>query len=136
MDELLLPQNIRQRAAVSSGGEHAWRQQDVEKAIVAARDAGLACLGGQVQFQLPEGTCEAYWLNYDTGDRRAGEPWSDFVRRSAAEVLTSVHRLCRETDFRQAALEWDFIRQRVESEQLDPIQHLWFVLYFKSDTGS
>jgi hypothetical protein len=32
-EELLLPEAVRRKAAVSVGGEHAWRQDDVEEVV-------------------------------------------------------------------------------------------------------
>jgi hypothetical protein len=67
--ELLLPEPVRRKASVSAGGEHAWRQHDVEEVLHEAHAAGLACLGGQVQFQTREGIADAYWLNFDPRPR-------------------------------------------------------------------
>ena len=134
MDELLLPVSIRQKASVSAGGEHAWRQTDVEEAIRSAREVGLACLGGQVQFQQPDGTCEAYWLTLDPQSRRDGEPWQDYVSRSADEALDGFRRLCRGTDFQSVAREWELIRTKIDREAYDPVRDLWFVLYFATES--
>ena len=130
MEEAALPESIRRKASIAPGGEHAWRQRDVEEAIGAAREAGLGCLGGQVQFQPAGETCEAYWLNYDPEEQRAGEPWPDYVSRSAAETLDAFRRICRETDFRAAAREWESLRTKMDGEGYDPVADLWFVLYF------
>jgi hypothetical protein len=32
-EELLLPESVRRKASVSDGGEHAWRQHDVEEVL-------------------------------------------------------------------------------------------------------
>ncbi len=69
--ERLLPESIR-RKAVMSGQEWGWRKQDILGAIVAAKGAGLANIGGQVQFVFPDGTCELYWKSYDSADRKTG----------------------------------------------------------------
>ena len=104
---------------------------DVEEAVEAARKAGLACLGGQVQFQIPGGICEAYWLNYDPAERRDNEPWETYVSRSAGETLESFRRLRAETDFRHVAREWEPLRAMADAG-LDPVDYLWFVLYFEA----
>lgn len=75
--ELLLPEAVRRKAAVSAGGEHAWRQHDVEEVLQEARAAGLACLGGQLQFQTPEGIAEAYWYNFDPQPQLGAVPSGD-----------------------------------------------------------
>jgi hypothetical protein len=133
MDELALPEDIRSKASITPGGEYAWRQADFEEVVDAARNAGLGCLGGQVQFQATEGTCEAYWLQYDPDERRADEPWQDYVSRSARETLEAFERLCRQSDFRVVAREWETLRTKMDREGYDPISDLWFVLYFVAE---
>ena len=116
MEELLLPEAVRHKAAVSDGGEHAWRQQDVDDVLQEARAAGLACLGGQVQFQTPEGIAEAYWLNFDPQPQLERETWSDYVSRSSDEALEGFRRLCRDADFRSVARDWEFIATKMDRE--------------------
>jgi hypothetical protein len=130
MDELRLPGTIRNKASITPGGEYAWRQADFEEAVGAARNAGLACLGGQVQFQAREGTCEAYWLKYDPEEQRTGEPWEDYVVRSSKETIDAFRQLCGQSDFRVVAREWELLRTKMDGEGYDPVSDLWFVLYF------
>jgi hypothetical protein len=134
--ELLLPEAVRHKASVSVGGEHAWRQRDVEEVLREAASVGLACLGGQVQFQTREGICEAYWLNFDPPSQRQGEPWSDYVSRSSNEALVGFLRLNRGTNFTSVAREWESIRTKMDREDYDPVDDLWFVLYFATDNGT
>jgi hypothetical protein len=136
MAELLLPEAVRRKAAVSVGGEHAWRQQDVEEVLQEARAASLGCLGGQVQFRTREGICEADWLNFDPQPQHEGEPWSDYVSRSTDQALEGFRRVCRETDFRSVAREWELIRTKMAREAYDPLDDLWFVLYFVNESTS
>lgn len=133
--ELLLPEAVRRKAAVSVGGEHAWRQHDVEDVLREAVAVELACLGGQVQFQTREGICEAYWLNFDPQPQREDESWSDYVSRSSNEVLESFCRLSGTRDFRSVGREWETIRTKMDREDYDPVDDLWFVLYFATDAG-
>jgi hypothetical protein len=135
MEESKLPDAIRSKASVTAGGEHAWRMDDVPEVIHAARDMGFACLGGQLQFQFTDGTCEAYWISFDPTDRRLGEPWPDYVLRSAEETLSAFRRICRETDVRKVASEWDFIQRKIDREGCDPRDYLWFTLYFQAEPG-
>ena len=132
-DELLLPKAVRLKAAVR-GGEYAWRQDDVEGVIRQAEVVGLACLGGEVQFQTADGVCEAYWLTFGPGPRREGEPWPDYIGRSADETLDKFHQLCRRTDFKSLAQEWDLLRTKMEGNAYDPVDDLWFVLYFATES--
>jgi hypothetical protein len=136
MDESALPDPIRRKASITPGGEYAWRTGDVEEAITAACDTGLACLGGQVQFQVAGRTFEAYWVTYDPGERRVGEPWREFATRSCRETLEAFRRVCRETDFRVLARHWEILRNRVASGTYDPTNDLWFVLYFQAEPPS
>ena len=136
MDERALPEEIRRKASITPDGEYAWQMDDVREVILTARDMGLACLGGQVQFQFPDGTCEAYWISFDPADRRAGESWEEYVYRSAEEALSAFEIICRETDFRKVARQWEFIEQKMEHEGCDPADHLWFPLYFQAEPPS
>jgi hypothetical protein len=131
--ELLLPESVRRKASVSAGGEHAWRQHDVEEVLHEAHAAGLACLGGQVQFQTREGIAEAYWLNFDPQPQLEHETWSDYVSRSVDEVFDGFRRLCQETDFRSVARGWEFMATKMDREAYDPVGDLWFVLYFATE---
>jgi hypothetical protein len=124
----------RRKASVSAGGEHAWRQQDVEEVLHNAREAALACLGGQVQFQTREGIAEAYWLNFDPQPQRERETWSDYVLRSSNEALECFRQLCQDTDFRSIAREWEFIATKMDRGAYDPVGDLWFVLYLATET--
>ena len=134
VEEARLPESIRRRASVTPGGEYAWRKDDVEKVLVLARDAGLGCVGGQIQFQTSHGICEAYWVSYDSRERMSGEPWPEFVSRSIAEVIAGFRKICTDTDFRSVAREFDALRGPIDSGRYDPVADLWFVLYFMEET--
>ena len=136
MEESFLPDTIRSKASVSIGGEHAWRKGDFVEVIQAARTAGLAAIGGQVQFQFPDGTCEAYWLDYKAVEEQPDEQWHVYVERSAREVSEQFHALCDRTDFSSEALTWAFIRNKVNTEGMNPIDHLWFIIYFQAKDGT
>jgi hypothetical protein len=90
-------------------------------------------LGGNVQFQTRDGTCEPYWLDYDPEDQLPGEPWQEYVLRAAAETLEGVRRVCDEADFRAEAQAWEVLRTRMDNEEYDPLRDLWFVLYFHTE---
>jgi hypothetical protein len=132
MEEDLLPPHIRAKAAVAAGGEYAWRKEDIEAVLLAACMVGLALIGGQVQFQFPDGTCEAYWLRYSSGPQGPDEPWPTYVERSAQEIREQINHLCATTDFVREAMEWAFIRQKVQTDGVNPLGYLWFVLYFEA----
>jgi hypothetical protein len=135
MSKAALPERIRRSASITAGGEYSWRQSQVEDDIGAAHEAGLACLGGQVQFRTRDGTFEAYWLKYDPEEQRTGELWQEFVARSAKEARERFRRLCHTTDFRVVARGWEVLRARMDQEGYDPVSDLWFVLYFVAENG-
>jgi hypothetical protein len=133
MDEGLLPAEIRAKASVTPGGEHAWRFEDVPAVLEAARAVGLASLGGQPQFQFEGGTCEPYWINVGTDERGADEPWEAFVDRSTALVRQHVEERCTPDALREAAGGFRFIREKVDAEGVDPMDHVWLVLCFATE---
>ena len=76
-------------------------------ALDKAEAHGYACLGGQFQFRLADGsTCEMYWLSADSKERLSGEPWAEYSRRSCSEVKQNFERLISETDFTKEASRW------------------------------
>jgi hypothetical protein len=63
-----LPTEIAQGATVR-GNEYGWTLDAFPPALARAQALGHACLGGQFQFRLDDGTYEMYWLNADSNDR-------------------------------------------------------------------
>ncbi|RIJ31292.1 hypothetical protein [Henriciella algicola] len=62
--EQSLPKAILEKSSLR-GLEYAWHPDDIPEVIEAARVAGLKSLGGQLQFRLPDATCEIYWIEVD-----------------------------------------------------------------------
>ncbi len=55
-----------------------------------------------------------------------GEPWSEYVIRSAAEVKRTFALLLRETDFLAEADQFEFLRdKKAKGENI--LEALWFV---------
>jgi len=90
-------------------------------------------VGGQPQFRGPIGIAEPYWINYEPEPRKEGESWESYVIRSNNETLEAFEKIYEETDFLKEALEWDHIRNAVENDGINPLDHLWFVLYFNEE---
>ena len=121
-----LPPDITQGATLR-GNEYGWSVSSFPSALAKAQAGGYACLGGQFQFRLDDGTtCEMYWLNADSADRTGDEAWADYSRRSCTEVLERFQYLMSETDFGKEASSWPV--------QIDPIRNLVFVAYFVDET--
>jgi hypothetical protein len=127
MHERRLPASVLGKASLR-GYEYAWRLADVPEALAAARTCGLACLGGQVQFRVPEATCELYWRSADAEPRQPGEPWAEYTTRSAAEVSARVQQL-PVAELIAEGLQWPEIAA-LRDAGVDVSEYLCFVLYF------
>ena len=124
-----LPPDVLGKASLR-GNEYAWRLADVAEAVTAARDAGLATLGGQVQFRTPDGICDLYWLNADADDRRPDEDWPTFVVRSADQVLRGFAGLIAGTDFVAEAVRHPGHIAELQSLGHELKEYLWFAVSF------
>jgi len=121
-----LPPDITEGAALR-GTEYGWTVSSFPNALSKAQAAGYACLGGQFQFRLDDGsTCEMYWLEADSTERTGGESWEAYSRRSCTEVLRRFQYLMSKTDFAKEASNW--------SLQIDATKYLVFVAYFVRET--
>jgi len=117
-----LPPDVTTGASLR-GKEYGWSVSAFPDAVSKAGKSGYACLGGQFQFRLDDGaTCEMYWLNADAAERAEGESWTDYSRRSCAQVLQRFQSLVSQTDFHKEASAWPI--------QIDPVKNLVFVAYF------
>jgi hypothetical protein len=124
--DTVLPSDISQGARLR-GNEYGWSVSSFPDALARAEAHGYACLGGQFQFRLDDGsTCEMYWLAADSKERAHGESWADYSHRSCSEVQNKFQRLASATDFRKEASSWP-------SVQIDPTTTLVFVAYFVTE---
>ena len=127
-----LPCELTARATLR-GREFSWRLEDFPAVLAKARSLGYGCLGGQFQFRAPSGTCEMYWLNADSEERRPGEPWSEFAAHSCSEVLERFNALVATTDFLAEAKRW-FNVPEISGPETQPLDYLCFVAYFVLET--
>jgi hypothetical protein len=122
-----LPPDIA-HGALLRGNEYGWTVSSFPNALAKAEAGGYACLGGQFQFRLDDGsTCEMYWLDANPTERKTSQSWADYSRRSCAEVLQRFLYLMSETDFGEEASSWNDV-------QIDPMKDLVFVAYFVRET--
>ena len=126
-----LPPDITKGAA-ARGNEYGWTLDAFPQAIVKAQGLGYACLGGQFQFRLNDGTYEMYWLNADSNDRREREPWAEYVRRSCGEVLGRFNAVVASADFAKEASSWPSLATAM-AQGLSIANHLVFVAYFVTE---
>src|SRR4051812_37356393 len=87
------------KTASKVGNECAWSPTHVEEAMNLARQHGLETIGGQAQFRLSDGTCELYWVNVDPSKRKPGEPWLEWVNRSADEAIAKFRQRMAQTNW-------------------------------------
>ena len=101
----MLPADLLARATLR-GDEHAWSVADIPKVIEAAQNANLVSIGGQLQFRLPDATCECYWVQVDT-HRSVPKtlPWRERVKRTAEASAIAFAELCSNLDFLAAGRE-------------------------------
>lgn len=117
-----LPVDIAEGATIQ-GNEYGWNISSFPGALEKAEQKGYACLGGQFQFRLEDGSAyEMYWLNADSTERREGESWTDYVHRSCSEVLEKFQHVTLEADFSKEAQNWGI--------RIDPDKHIVFEGYF------
>jgi len=128
MPEYELPPKITEGARLE-GNEYGWHPALFPEALANAQALGYACIGGQFQFRLKDGTCEMYWLSADSDPRHEAELWLEYCDRSCSEVRTRFQKLLCETDFRKQALEWQPVREAMD-HGLNPLEKLTFVAYF------
>lgn len=103
--EDFLPRYILEKAIVS-GNEYGWRREDYKQVVEVAYSHRLAIVGGQIQFKLPDGTCEMYWYSYDTNDRLKNESWLDYCLRTKSECLKK---------FRELPSNYELVREGIEN---------------------
>jgi hypothetical protein len=130
--ELRLPKNLLDKAA-RRDNEYGWRLIDVLDVIEAARKVPMGTIGGQVQYIPPSGTCELYWLSYDSSDRKKNEDWLTYCNRSANECSEKFKQLLH-VDIQQDAIN-SFPNSLTENgKAIDNINdYQIFILYFDDE---
>jgi hypothetical protein len=129
--ESQLPAGILSRA-ILSGREYGWRREDILEAIAAAPSAGLAVLGGQVQFVMPGTTCELYWMNYDPEERKENEIWAEYTERTAKETIKALRPVMKE-DLVQIAVDHFEVLKNAKANGVCLDDYLLFILCFQSE---
>ena len=129
IEEKYLPSEILQKAIVS-GKEYGWKRSDFKKVIDKAVEIGLGIIGGQIQFNLPDGTCELYWHCYDTTERKLGESWKDYCERTKEECISQFEKLPTNSELIKEGIEkFDFLKE-INKTNLNLNDFLIFILYF------
>ena len=124
----MLPQNLLKNA-IAANNEFGWKIEHFEQALSVATSCGLACLGGQFQWRVLSGACEAYWLNADSAERLESESWSQYVVRSNEEVRRNFNLLISTVDFEQESNRFELLKSE-KQKGTDLNSYLIFVAYF------
>ena len=128
-EEDRLPKFILDKA-IRSGNELGWRQSDFEEVIEISRQLNMAIIGGQVQYLLPDGTCELYWLSYDPAERQKSETWTDYCKRTYNECFEKFRKLISQTDIEKEAINsFEFLKTKITTG-VNIGDFLIFILYF------
>ena len=94
-----LPGELLQQASLR-GNEYAWPLNLVPEVIRVGESLGLLNVGGQLQFRMPDATCECYWVEVDTYREVPREiSWEDRVSKAAQIALEQFNALLRQFDF-------------------------------------
>jgi hypothetical protein len=81
--EMLLPPDL-QELAFRSGSECGWSPDLIPRVIDEAGKLSLLSFGGQLQFLLPQGTCECYWVTVEPlNSEPEGWSWDERVAFAA-----------------------------------------------------
>lgn len=129
--ELLLPETIR-AAACRSDNEWGWRPEAIPLVIDEAEKLGLLNVGGQLQFLMPEGTCECYWVEVDTLSNEAqGLTWAERVARAANTARQQMADISRRYDFieegRKAFPDLFAIYEAAGGDLRDRMCFIWYL---------
>jgi hypothetical protein len=125
-----LPIEILERAS-RAGNELAWRVPEIPNVILAARDANLVNIGGQLQFRLPGATCECYWVEVDTyRSVDKALPWSERVALTAEVALRNFRAITSRFDMvAEGRLAFPAQLDALVADGEDPSDFIWFVWY-------
>jgi hypothetical protein len=131
--ETLLPKAIRS-AACRSDSEWGWPPESIPLVIDAAEKVGLLNVGGQLQFLMPEGTCECYWVEVDPlRDEPKGLAWPERVARAANTARQQMADVSRRYDFiEEGRKAFADLFAAYEAAGGDLRDRMCFIWYFES----
>lgn len=132
--EMLLSDTLRS-AARRSGKEWGWPPAKISLVIDEAEASGLLNIGGQLQFLMPEGTCECYWIEVDA---LAGAPegltWAERVAFAATAAREKMADVSRRYDFiEEGRKAFPGPLAAYEAEGGDIRERMCFIWYLEAD---
>ncbi len=127
-----IPEKILEKD-ILTGNEFGCRKTDFQSVINIARENLIAIVGGQIQYSLPDGTCELYWLAYDTESKKNEETWKMYCERTAKESLEKFNSIIQKYDIEKEAVKsFKFLEEKKQvGIDIDAFQT--FVVYFENE---
>jgi len=124
-----------QATACRSDNEWGWRPDSIPHVIDEAEGLNLLSVGGQLQFLLPAGTCECYWVSVDTlVEEPDGLSWLERVKFTAGEARKQFADLQAKLDFlTEGRKEFGGHFARLEESGGDPADCLCFIWYLEAE---
>jgi hypothetical protein len=129
----LLPEAVRGKAAISAGGEHAWRQHGIEDVLREAVAVGLGCLRRPGVISDTRRDLRSLLIEFRPAASARRRAWSDYVSRSSHEALEGFRRLSGRTNLGSVVREWESIRTTMDREDNEPLDDLAFALDFATN---
>lgn len=131
--EQKLPLELLNKATLRDN-KYAWIPEDIPSVIEAASELNLAVLAVQLQFRLPEKTCELYWRTFVSKDKQPIETWEQYVQRAAQECLQLFLEIMK-YDLLQEGLEsFRYLREQYQNG-VNIIDYACFVVYLEDESG-
>ncbi len=134
LPEMRLPETIRAIAS-RSASEWGWRPDAIPQVIDAAEKAGLLNIGGQLQFRLPDATCEYYWIEVDAvAQEPEGLRWAERVARAATVARQQFADIGNGHEFlAEGRNAFPAVCRAYEASGGDLGDRLWFIWYLEAD---
>jgi hypothetical protein len=128
-EEKSFPRGLRKKAIRSPGGEWGWKLEDIPEVVKECRRRNFGILGGQIQFRLPDGTCELTDLNADPKDKSGEEDWKEYSQRSCKEFVALFDELKNKTDFEKLGIErFEYLRKKKDAG-INIMDYMYFMVY-------
>ena len=132
--EMLLPNELR-ATACRSDNECGWPPELIPRVIEEGKRLNLLSVGGQLQFVLPVGICECYWVSVDPLNQEPeGLDWESRVGFAAQHSQEQFAALRSRFDFvaegrRSFGEQFDDF----QSAGGDPADRMCFIWYLEAE---
>ncbi len=118
---------------VAQAGGWYWKPSELPVVFQKAKELKIASIGGDAEFLFPDGIYDLYWISINHKDKAGNETWEEYVIRSNDESLALLGNQIQTVDFRKVAAELSFVRERTLDKGIDPLDYLYYEIYFNSE---